>query len=129
VPVILIFTKFESEEAYAFDKLQMTCSLDDALAQAPQEARQEFEQNHLSRFKDRKYPPKEVIYLKSKCLLVDHLILVKHQCCSDMDKEDAQCSEVIELTTKALNNDTLRWLLTTVQEVNLRFRMEEMLKM
>jgi len=110
VPVVLIFTKFESQEAHAFGKLQETHSLDDALAQAPQQARQEFEQHHLSRFKDRKYPPKEVIYLKN------------------MDKEDAQCSEIIELTTKALNNDTLKWLLATVQEINLRFRIEQMLK-
>jgi hypothetical protein len=110
VPVILIFTKFESQEAVAFAKLQETYSLDDALARAPQQARQEFEQDHLSRFKNRKYPPKEIIYLKN------------------MDKGDAECSEIIELTTRALNNDTLKWLLATVQEVNLKFRVEQMLR-
>ena len=45
-----------------------------------------------------------------------------------MDKEDAQCTEIIELTMKVLNNDTLKWLLITVQEINLRFRIEQMLK-
>jgi len=110
VPVILIFTKFESQEADAFGRLQETCSVDDALLQAPKQARQNFEQDHLSRFKERKYPPKEVVYLKN------------------MDREDAQCSEIIELTTKALNNDILKWLLATVQEVNLRFRIEQMLE-
>jgi len=110
VPVILIFTKFESQEADAFRRLQETCSDDDALLQAPQKARQNFEQDHLSRFRDRRYPPKEVIYLKN------------------MNRGDAECSDIIALTTKALNNDTLKWLLATVQEVNLRLRIEQMLK-
>jgi hypothetical protein len=43
-----------------------------------------------------------------------------------MDKEGAQCSEIIELTTKALGNATLRWLLVTVQQTNLRFRIQRM---
>ena len=46
----------------------------------------------------------------------------------DMNRGDAECSDIIALTTKALNNDTLKWLLITVQEVNIRLLIEEMLK-
>jgi hypothetical protein len=45
-----------------------------------------------------------------------------------MNGENAECSNLLELTTKALNNDTLKWLLATVQEVNLRIRINIMLK-
>ena len=45
-----------------------------------------------------------------------------------MDKEDAQCAEIIELTTRALNDDTLKWLFVTVQKINLKFKIEHMLK-
>jgi len=66
VPVILIFTKFESQEANAFNKLQETCSYDHALLQAPHYARKHFDKEHLSQFKDRRYPPTEIVYLKGE---------------------------------------------------------------
>ena len=79
VPVILILTKFESQEANAFNKLQETCLYDDALLQAPQYAHRQFEKENLSRFKDRRYPPLEIVYLKGECshhLCID---LLKHK--------------------------------------------------
>jgi GTPase Era involved in 16S rRNA processing len=109
VPVILIFTKFESQEAIAFQKLQKTCNFEDALALAPHQARQQFDQEHLYRFKDRRYPAKEVVYLKN------------------MDGENADCSDILELTMSELSNDTLKWLLATVQEANIRLRIKVML--
>jgi len=108
VPVILIFTKFESQEAIAFKKLMQECPAEEAMSQAAEQARHDFDQAHLSRFRDRKYPPKEILYLK------------------DMDKEGAQCSEIIELTTIALGNATLKWLFVTVQQTNLKLRIERM---
>ena len=45
-----------------------------------------------------------------------------------MHKENAKCSEILELTVKALNDDTLKQLLATVQEVNLKFRIKVMLQ-
>jgi hypothetical protein len=44
-----------------------------------------------------------------------------------MHGENAECPDILELTMKALNNDTLKWLLATVQEVNLKLRINEML--
>jgi hypothetical protein len=45
-----------------------------------------------------------------------------------MDKESAQCSEIIELTTKALENANLKWLLVTVQQANHKFRVQCMFR-
>jgi len=45
-----------------------------------------------------------------------------------MHREKVECSEILEVTTKALNNDTLKWLLAIVQEVNLKFRIKVMLQ-
>jgi hypothetical protein len=78
VPVILIFTKFESQEAIAFHKLQETCSFEDALLQAPHQARQFFDQEHLSRFKDRRYAPKEIVYMKGEYSVSSSLYLMTH---------------------------------------------------
>ena len=44
-----------------------------------------------------------------------------------MDGENAECLDILELTMTALNNDTLKWLLATVQEVNIRLRVTQML--
>jgi hypothetical protein len=43
-----------------------------------------------------------------------------------MDKEDAECSDIIELTMKALEKDTLKWLLVTVQQTNIKLRIQQM---
>jgi len=45
-----------------------------------------------------------------------------------MDGENAECLDILELTMSALNNDTLKWLLATVQEVNIRLRITQMLR-
>ena len=45
-----------------------------------------------------------------------------------MHRENAECLEILELTMKALNDDTLRQLLATVQEVNLNWRIKVMLQ-
>jgi len=78
VPVILIFTKFESQEAIAFHKLQETCSIEEALLQAPYQARTDFDQEHLSRFQNRRYPAKEIVYMKSECSTPSSVDLMKH---------------------------------------------------
>jgi hypothetical protein len=45
-----------------------------------------------------------------------------------MNRENATCPNLLELMMKALDNDTLKWLLATVQQINLHLRMEMMLK-
>jgi hypothetical protein len=39
-----------------------------------------------------------------------------------MDKEDAVCPEIVELTVELLDGDTLKRLLVTVQQTNIRLR-------
>jgi hypothetical protein len=127
VPVILIFTKFESQEAIAFKKLIQQYSAEEALDRAAQQARDDFDQTYLSGFKNRRFAPTEISYLKGmslSCLsLLDTDNIVHGQ---DMDKEGAECSEIIELTTNALEKDALKWLFVTVQQSNLRFRIWQM---
>jgi hypothetical protein len=73
VPVILIFTKFESQEAAAFSSLGQQYSIEEALSKAPQQARDNFDQNHLSRFTTQKYAPKGILYLKGEYYVHLHL--------------------------------------------------------
>lgn len=68
VPVILIFTKFESLEAEVFGQLQTNpeYSEEEAIQLTPQLAQENFKKEHLVHFESgRKYPPKKVVYLKS----------------------------------------------------------------
>ena len=74
MPVILIFTKFESQEAVAFHLLKQQYSTEEALSKAPQQARDNFNQEHLSRFTSQKYAPKGILYLKGEYYVV-HLHL------------------------------------------------------
>ena len=74
MPVILIFTKFESQEAAAFRLLKQQYSTEEALFKAPQQARDNFDREHLSRFTNRKYAPKGILYLKGEYYVV-HLHL------------------------------------------------------
>jgi hypothetical protein len=75
VPVILIFTKFESQEADAFRFLkQQSSTEEEAKSKAPQQARDNFDQEHLSRFTSQKYAPKGILYLKGEYYVV-HLCL------------------------------------------------------
>ena len=127
MPVILIFTKFESQEAVAFSLLEQQYPTEEALSKAPQQARENFDQKHLSRFTSRKYAPKGVLYLKGEYCAI-HLRLVGCSDCQDMDKDDALCPEIVERTVELLNGDTLKWLLVTVQQTNTRLQVREMFR-
>jgi hypothetical protein len=128
VPVILIFTKFESREATTFKMLKQECSDEEALARTPQEAQNQFNREHLSRFMDRKYAPKEILYIKGQCLHTCLSILLATNIVSDMNQDGAKCPEIVELTMKALNSDTLKWLLVTVQQTNLKLCIQQMFR-
>ena len=68
VPVILLFTKFETQDSEAFEKLQSEGkkTLEEAHALAEKSAEEKFKSTELQRFTNRKYPPKDIIYLRSK---------------------------------------------------------------
>ena len=46
----------------------------------------------------------------------------------DMDKDDAVCPEIVELTVELLKGDTLKRLLVTVQQTNIRLRVRYMFR-
>jgi len=55
-------------------------------------------------------------------------IWIGYSDCQDMDKDDAVCPEIVELTVELLNSDTLKWLLLTVQQTNIRLRVWHILR-
>ncbi|TDL16959.1 hypothetical protein BD410DRAFT_586477 [Rickenella mellea] len=103
VPVIVIFTKFDSRDAVAFNKLEDEgLSFEEAEAKASQCAEDDFKRDELPRILSQKYPPVKVVYLR------------------DMDKHnDSKTQDIIEYTTEALGSDTLKMLLVSVQKTNL----------
>ena len=65
VPVIVIFTKFDSLEAKAFRTLRNEgWSRQDAKAHAPERANSDFERDFLPNVFGRKYPPKKELRLR-----------------------------------------------------------------
>jgi hypothetical protein len=125
VPVILIFTKFDALDSIAFAKLwHGGRSFEEAEAEAPQHAEENFKKE-LSRFQNRRYPAKGVVYLRSMCSLLVKIMVTGVNVFfvnEDMHEEGQarQCSEIIQLTTDNLGNQTLQLLLVSVQQVNLK---------
>ncbi|TDL20162.1 hypothetical protein BD410DRAFT_841513 [Rickenella mellea] len=110
VPVIVIFTKFDSLDAIAFTKLEEEgAPFEEAEAQAPQLAELEFNKEQLPRIFGRKYAPAKVVYLR------------------DMHK-NGKYEKIIELTTEALSSETLKMLLVSVQKTNLNLCISHALK-
>ncbi|KIM30902.1 hypothetical protein M408DRAFT_321887 [Serendipita vermifera MAFF 305830] len=107
VPVIAVFTKFDALDNKAFAILrEKNLPRADARKGAPGYAITDFEQRHLNSFYDRPYPPKAHVYLR------------------DMDKEDANCNELLRQTAGALDNTLLEKLLVSTQQNNLKLCIE-----
>ncbi|KIM26307.1 hypothetical protein M408DRAFT_330670 [Serendipita vermifera MAFF 305830] len=101
-PVIALFTKFDALDTKAFSVLrQENLSRADARSGAPKRAISDFNQQHLSTFYDQLYPPKRHVYLR------------------DMNKEGADCNELIRQTAGALDSEFLESLLVSTQENSL----------
>ncbi len=67
VPVIVIFTKFESCDAVAFNKLEDEgLSFEEAEDKASQCAEDDFKRDELPRILSQKYPPVKVVYLQGE---------------------------------------------------------------
>jgi hypothetical protein len=69
VPVIAIFTKFESFDAIAFNTLlEEGKSFEEAEIEAPKRAEVDFDKEHRPRVLNCIYPPRKVVYLRSEWL-------------------------------------------------------------
>jgi len=102
VPVIVIFTKFESLDAIACDNLEQEgLSFEEAEGKALQRAEKDFEREQRPRICRQTYPPKNILYLRNM-------------------HKGGDCQEIIKCTTDALNDETLKMLLVSVQQTNLK---------
>ncbi|KAG2151497.1 hypothetical protein DEU56DRAFT_554206 [Suillus clintonianus] len=106
IPVIVLFTKFDAlyDDIYA-ELISKGISRSDAQALAPQHAREAFANGpQLTLLYSRngnQHPP--------KC----------HICLPDMDKDDADCTPLIECTAETLDNEMLKQLFVSTQRTNL----------
>jgi hypothetical protein len=114
-------------DSISFAKLRLEGkSLEEAEGEAPRHAQEIFKNEQLLRFESRKYPPKGVTYIRSMCSLPIQIMVTwvntffVHEDMHEEQQQAKQCSEIIQLTTNNLNNETLRLLLVSVQQVNLQ---------
>ncbi|KDQ52668.1 hypothetical protein JAAARDRAFT_39933 [Jaapia argillacea MUCL 33604] len=108
VPVIAIFTKFDAQINITFGKLLEDGKTDqEAFQGASQYANKIFQEQYLSRLKAVPYQPKEWI------------------CLQDMDKPENNCSELIERTAAAIDDDGLRRLFISVQAKDLKLNIKQ----
>ncbi|KAG5717397.1 hypothetical protein E4T56_gene7664 [Termitomyces sp. T112] len=103
VPVVVLFTKFDAFDDRAFQLLQREKGYDDPNPYVPERAQQLFEEmrSKLPIF-NFKYKPKGYVALR------------------DMDKANADCSRLLEVTAEALDDDTLQLLFVATQQITLK---------
>ncbi|KAG1741068.1 hypothetical protein EDB19DRAFT_732542 [Suillus lakei] len=104
--IIVLFTKFDALYDDVFAELTSKgVPRKDAEALAPQHARESFANGPQVKFlynrEDNQRPP--------KC----------HICLPDMDKDDADCTLLIERTAETLDDDVLKQLFISTQQTNL----------
>ena len=121
IPVILLFTKFDALDARAFKALTPEeKKRQDAHALAQQRSEERFRENELQRFSGFRYPPKDIIYLRSTLSLGLGGTILLTSIDMDDEEESHQCSKIIEITTANLHEQTLKHLLISVQKVNIK---------
>jgi len=104
VPVIAIFTKFDALHTVAFGELrEQGKGIQAAVAMAPRVAEQIFQDNnYYGMLQEKEFPPKNFV------------------CIGGMEKEEADCTALIECTAEALHDEVLETLLVSAQQVNLQ---------
>ncbi|KAG2150424.1 hypothetical protein DEU56DRAFT_908675 [Suillus clintonianus] len=106
IPVIVLFTKFDAlyDDIHA-ELMSKGVSRKDADGLAPQHARESFANG----------PQLKLLYSRNgnqrppKC----------HICLPDMDKDDADCTPLIEHTAETLDDDMIKQLFVSTQRTNL----------
>ncbi|KAJ3481217.1 hypothetical protein NLI96_g7813 [Meripilus lineatus] len=101
IPVVAVFTKFDSMIMKCWNELDDTRFIEGSQAEAKQKAVEIFEKEYLPRVQNRNYPPKTYLLLQ------------------DMQKEDNRCPELAEKTAEALDNEALKGLFISTQMNNL----------
>jgi hypothetical protein len=118
VPVVLIFTKFDSLVEKCYQKLRLQGkNHHEAKATMHELANKTFQDEYLSRVLAIGFPPKAHICLAGTILLLYRFS--KFSQISEMNKEENQCFELSEKTMDILDNDILVNLFVSTQKNNL----------
>ncbi|KDQ10810.1 hypothetical protein BOTBODRAFT_35924 [Botryobasidium botryosum FD-172 SS1] len=108
VPVIAIFTKFDSLDSEAYQELRREgFEHSEAQKGAPRRADERFERVHLSRILEQRYPPKGELRIRNMHEADRHEEVIKQT-----------VAELLEKTSDVLDTDALKLLLATVQNNN-----------
>ncbi|KDQ17548.1 hypothetical protein BOTBODRAFT_577183 [Botryobasidium botryosum FD-172 SS1] len=114
VPVIAIFTKFDSLDGWAYQELRREgFKHSEAQEGAPRRADEHFERVHLGRIFGQKYPPKKELRVRNM-----------HEVVGKEEEINKTVTELIKKTSDALDTDALKLLLATVQNNNIEVCME-----
>lgn len=121
MPVIVIFTKFDFLDALAFKILKKESVPNaEAKIQAPSRASLIFEEQHLSRFYENKYPPTGHVIFRSRPYFLRQSRLAEINIrIVDMHRPEADCSDLVKKTAAALSDDTLQQLFVSTQQNSL----------
>ncbi|KAG2032350.1 hypothetical protein BDR03DRAFT_926846, partial [Suillus americanus] len=100
IPVMVLFTKFDALYDVAYAELKSKgASMEEAEELAPKHAENSFADGpQLKSFTNVRWPP--------KC----------HVCLPNMDKDDADCGQLIERTAGILDNEVLQQLFVSTQQ-------------
>ncbi|KAG2137872.1 GTP-binding protein [Suillus bovinus] len=111
IPVIVLFTKFDALYDTAYAQLKSKGkSMEEAEELAPKHAEESFAIGSQLKFL---YHSNEIQH-RPKC----------HICLPNMDKDDADCGPLIELTARTLDNEALQQLFVSTQRTNLEICMK-----
>ncbi|KZP26972.1 hypothetical protein FIBSPDRAFT_328097 [Athelia psychrophila] len=100
-PVIVIFTKFDGLVTTSFNELCGHLGIKEARKQAPALAEIKLDTHFKKPLQASKFPPTASLHL------------------GDMQRGNATCSEVIEVTANAITDDALKGLFLSVQQSNI----------
>ncbi|KDQ16265.1 hypothetical protein BOTBODRAFT_258405 [Botryobasidium botryosum FD-172 SS1] len=108
VPVIAIFTKFDSLDADAYEELCKELPHEQAFAGAEARADQTFDQTRLHLVRSQKHPPSGEVRLRN--------MHEKEQKSQELIQK--AMSELVDKTASSLNNNVLQQFLISVQQHN-----------
>ncbi len=132
VPVIAIFTKMDALDERAFNQLlNEGASFEEADSNAPSLAKDKFERSYLRPLtvEDVKNKPAHIVQLRGMLFHVNSTgeptqPFTTHP---DMDKEGANCDELIVRTSQALNGDTLRLFCLSILRNDIESRIKHVI--
>jgi hypothetical protein len=102
VPVVAVFTKMDALDSKAWNELiGRNMSREEAKQRAPEQSLSIVKSQYMNELLDMRYPPKGGVYMR------------------DMNKESTGCSQLIEATVSALDDNNLQLMLVSTQQVNI----------